>query len=407
MSLAAHLVQPSRQWREAAALWLGMAVAASLPWSTSAVSILVPLWGLAMLSVLDRPALSRAIRWPAAALPLALVALAIVGVLWADVPWKDRLHGIEPYLKLLMLPILLSFFSVHDQGERVLRTFFISACALLAVSWIIVVVPVPRSWVKGIGVPVKDYISQSAIFTVCVFVALERAVAFWKTRPAASLALLALVLLFLADMIFIVTSRTAVLAVAALVVAFGLRQFGRGALALFLAGVIAFAALAWTLSPYLRDRITAVVTEVETYQPRSGNTSSGQRIEFWKDSLALMRAAPILGHGTGSTRYAFARNSGTDPWAADATTNPHNQFFAVAVQLGLIGGVLLIAMWLAHLRLFLGAGRTAWFGMVIVVQNVASSMVNSHLFDFTHGWLYVLGVGVVGGIVLGGNGRRV
>ena len=37
---------------------------------------------------------------------------------------------------------------------------------------------------------------------------------------------------------------------------------------------------------------------------------------------------------------------------------------------------------------------------MIVVQNVVSSLFNSHLFDSLHGWLYVFGVGVVGGMAL-------
>jgi O-antigen ligase len=36
---------------------------------------------------------------------------------------------------------------------------------------------------------------------------------------------------------------------------------------------------------------------------------------------------------------------------------------------------------------------------VIVVQNFISSLLNSHLFDFHEGWVYVLGVGVAGGMV--------
>jgi O-antigen ligase len=57
-------------------------------------------------------------------------------------------------------------------------------------------------------------------------------------------------------------------------------------------------------------------------------------------------------------------------------------------------------MWIAHLLLFTGRGLVAWIGMVVVVQNIVSSLFNSHLFDFTSGWLYVFGVGVVGGMVL-------
>ena len=57
-------------------------------------------------------------------------------------------------------------------------------------------------------------------------------------------------------------------------------------------------------------------------------------------------------------------------------------------------------MWMTHFLLFQGAGLAAWLGLVVVTQNIVGSFFNSFLFDFTEGWLYVLGVGVAGGIVL-------
>jgi len=71
----------------------------------------------------------------------------------------------------------------------------------------------------------------------------------------------------------------------------------------------------------------------------------------------------------------------------------------------LLGVVLLYAMWIAQLRLFLGDGLAAWIGLVVVVQNIASSLLNSHLFDFHEGWMYVLGVGVAGGLTLKAGAR--
>ncbi len=38
----------------------------------------------------------------------------------------------------------------------------------------------------------------------------------------------------------------------------------------------------------------------------------------------------------------------------------------------------------------------AWFGFVVVAQNILGSLFNSHISDFTQGWLYVIGVGVLG-----------
>jgi O-antigen ligase len=110
---------------------------------------------------------------------------------------------------------------------------------------------------------------------------------------------------------------------------------------------------------------------------------------------------PLIGHGTGSIADQFRRSAIGETGAAGvATVNPHNQVFAVAIQLGLAGAAILLAMWIAHYLLFRIAGWMAWVGAVVVIDNVVSSLANSSLFDFTPGWLYVLGVGVVGGTLL-------
>jgi hypothetical protein len=50
--------------------------------------------------------------------------------------------------------------------------------------------------------------------------------------------------------------------------------------------------------------------------------------------------------------------------------------------------------------LFTGQSTVAWLGLVVIVENVLSSTVHSHLFDFNHGWLYVFATGVLGGTIL-------
>ena len=72
--------------------------------------------------------------------------------------------------------------------------------------------------------------------------------------------------------------------------------------------------------------------------------------------------------------------------------------------------LILYAMWLSHFSLFRGEGLAAWIGLMVVLQNIFSSLFNSHLFDFHEGWMYVLGVGVAGGMVLrarSGRGRGI
>ena len=110
----------------------------------------------------------------------------------------------------------------------------------------------------------------------------------------------------------------------------------------------------------------------------------------------------MSGHGTGSIRGLFeeAATGSKDLASADVIGNPHNQTLNVAIQWGGIGIVLLYAMWSVHLRLFSDQGLGAWVGLLVVVQNIFTSLFNSHIFDFHEGWMYVLGVGVAGGMVL-------
>ena len=108
-------------------------------------------------------------------------------------------------------------------------------------------------------------------------------------------------------------------------------------------------------------------------------------------------------------RHLFERDAvGQTGLAAEVTRNPHNQTLNVAVQWGLIGIVALYAMWLAHLLLFQGARDSpTGSGLLVVVQNLVSSLFNSHLFDFVEeGWMYVLGVGVAGGMRLQARRRE-
>ena len=126
------------------------------------------------------------------------------------------------------------------------------------------------------------------------------------------------------------------------------------------------------------------------------------RLEFWQKSLGFIAEAPVAGHGTGSTRGLFEQ-AATGPKVlagSRVVSNPHNQTLNVAIQWGVFGVFVLYAMWWRHLLMFRSEGLAAWVGLLVVVQNISTSLFNSHLFDFHQGWMYVLGVGVAGGMVL-------
>jgi O-antigen ligase len=299
-----------------------------------------------------------------------------------------------------MIPLLFAQFSRSDRSEMVLAAFFASACVLLALSWLLFLFP-QLSWnAQFAGVPVKDYIIQSGEFALCCFVLLDRAIPAWGESRTKSALLAGLALAFLGNVAFVALGRTSVVVVMVLFALLGLRHFKRRALAAFAAAGVAVAAIAWSTSPYLRSRVTHIAEELDGSHADLNETSAGLRVGFWKMSVKVIGEAPLLGHGTGSTDAMFARAAAADPTAPTGATNPHNQILAIAIPLGLFGAILLLAMWGAHLRMFLLPGSAAWIGLSVIAENFVGSLFNSHLFDFSQGWLYVFGVGVAGGMML-------
>ncbi len=397
--------------------WLAIAVVASLPWSTSASAALIVLWLLAVLPTLGVSAVRRELATMAGGLPALLWLLAALGMLWADVPWSERLDGLGGFYRLLVIPLLLAQFRRGEFGPRACYSFLASATILLALSWVfelippstVVRIPVLGRHFQQNHVPVKDYIFQSGIFLICAFALigtvfeLRRKLELWKAAT-----LLGLAACFITNIVFVISGRTTVLTAPFLAALLGYRLFGRRGV--LVAGVVTtlLVGAAILVSPYLYGRAMDTLGEAHNYLYTNAANSTGLHMEYLKKSAEIFIAAPVIGHGTGSISEQFRMfaygASGTA--SAAVTTNPHSQIFAVAIELGALGVTVLLAMWLAHFALFREGSVMALIGAIIVVSNVASSLVNSHLFDFSQGWLYVFGVGITGGTLLRDSGPR-
>ena len=381
---------------------LMIAVAVSLPWSTSATGILLVIWLLAVLPTTTAGEFKREIAAAPGGLPVLLFLLGAIGTLWADVTWLERWHGLDSFFKLLVIPILLVQFRRSDRGLWVFAAYLAACVALLLLSMAIAAWPSLWRVPEHFAVPVKNAPAQSGEFATCIAVLFYLAFDFFKQgRRKLALGCLLVIVGMLANILYIATSRTALVVLLILVLIWGFREFSaRGKIGVICA-VLALCAAAWFSSPYFRARTVQLWTDYEKYAATDERNSSGERLEFWKKSVEFVGEAPVFGHGTGSIHALFIKSSaGQSGAAASATTNPHNQTFAVAIQIGLIGAAVLWAMWIAHLLLFRGGGLVNWIGLVVVVQNIVGSLFNSHLFDFTQGWVYVVGVGVAGGMAL-------
>jgi O-antigen ligase len=286
------------------------------------------------------------------------------------------------------------------------------------------------------GIFVKNYIDQGQEFTFCAValaypvVQLLRAGKIWQ-----AVALCAVSLSLIANMLLVVVSRTALVTLPILFAGFGLLHLRLRANLLMLAAAIAVGLVAWLVPfgtiwssvvpnvcaahPLLKPEMSAARQEMLTspsiewtlktfsrdydlYEQEQVPTSFGERSTYWKYALKFIVDAPLVGHGTGSAKVLYEQASHEPDWAKGVRVfpNPHNQTLNVAIQWGALGVIVLYAMWLVHLLMFRGGGFANWVGLLVVVQNVLTSVFNSHIFDFHEGWMYVLGVGVAGGMVL-------
>ena len=383
---------------------IAILLALSLPWSTSLVGLFGFLLLIAMVPLLEVESFLQSLKRPIAFLPIAFLLLALVGTLWSEAPWGERLYAVFPAGKLLLLPVLFYHFERSERGLLVFAAFLVSCTLLMAISWITIIAPAfTLKPDPSRGIFVKNYIDQSQEFALCAValaypvIVLLRAKKIW---PA--LLLSALGLSFVVNMAFVIVSRTALVTIPIMVAVFGLMHLRWRTNVMILCAAILVAAVAWAASPQLEWTIKTFSRDYQLYKEHNVPTSIGERLEYWKKSLQFFAEAPVIGHGTGSAKVLFEQAAKGPTWIAGVRVfpNPHNQTLNVAIQWGILGIGALYAMWLLHLLLFRAEGLANWIGLLVVVQNIFTSLFNSHIFDFHEGWMYVLGVGVAGGMVL-------
>jgi O-antigen ligase len=396
---------------------LTVLIAVLLPWSTSGVAIAAALWIFALIPTLEVRAFLRSLARPICVLPFALFALALVGTLWSDASWGARLYAVGPTGKLLVLPLLFYHFERSSRGEWVFVGFLASCVVLTAMSWLVAFDPhfslkpnfAPSYDQPWIGIVVKNYIDQSQELALCAVALAYPVVRLLRTGKFWQAALLGAVALgFIANMTFVVVSRTALVTMPIMLAVFAVVHLRWRTSFMISGAALVLAVLAFAASPTLRHTAETFRDDYQFYKEKDKATSVGLRLEYWQKSLRFFAEAPIVGHGSGSTRGLFER-AATGPESlagGHVIDNPHNQTLNVAVQWGVVGIIVLYAMWWSHFRLFRGDDLVSWIGLLVVVQNVLSSLFNSHLFDFHEGWMYVLGVGVAGGMVLGAKRKN-
>jgi O-antigen ligase len=156
--------------------------------------------------------------------------------------------------------------------------------------------------------------------------------------------------------------------------------------------VLAFSVLAFAtyhVSSRLHERVGQVITDYQAWTPDHGQfTSTGQRLDFYSNTLQIVRQHPLFGVGTGGFPAAYLQQiQGKD---ITVTNNPHNEFLMLTVQTGVIGLALLLYLfytqWRTAPKLPTPFEQDAARGLVLAYA--ANCSLNSALMDHADGLFF-------------------
>jgi O-antigen ligase len=376
-----------------------------IPVSTSGQAIALSLFVLFAALTVERKEWVMTLTTPAAAVPVGLYFLIVIGMSWSPAPFAPG-GGVTHYAKLLLIPVAMACAFTPREALQIGYGFLAGCLVVLVLSLLSFFILLPPPFRHAMdGVPLKDNAVQSGCFALCAFGLALGGVSVWvegNRRRATAMVMLALV--FLADIFLIFISKTGVLMTAALVGLFVVHAEGWKRSLLIAAPIALVVAIAlWSSAPAQR-RLAEIATDIHAVDSDKGSSeatlSTASRLDFWSKAVEFIREAPLLGHGTGSTKSLYQSLEATRPSPyGEAVPDPHNQFFAIAIQVGLLGGVILLVMWAVHFSMFIGGSFASAMGQAVVIQNFIGSLFNSHLSTVTQGMLYCLAVGLLGGIV--------
>ncbi|MFQ5761076.1 MAG: O-antigen ligase family protein [Acidiferrobacterales bacterium] len=374
------------------AKWSGAALGFSIPVSTALDSVLrvfvLAFWVLGA---------SYRKKWelirgnPVAMLSLGMFGLLILGGLYSNASWSEVFKFLVKYSDLVLLALLIPLFQDAQTRRNGLWAFFLTMGVTLLLSYLIGFGVLPGGGVfKGSANDAsvfKSHITQSPLVALTAFAfATFARIADTRRRRMIWITLAAIAV---HNVFFMVQGRTGYVIVGVLFVYFFVEWLGWKGFVVAIVGGTLLVVSAFFLSDVFHARFSR--TEAEFSEWRSGQVvfrGVVKRIVFYQNSLAIVRDSPVFGVGTGGFAQTYAekvKNSRFPP-----TSNPHNEYLLIAVQLGLVGLVGLLYLFYTQWRL--AADLPGLFernlARALLLTVMTTSLGSSALLDHSEGLFY-------------------
>jgi O-antigen ligase len=335
---------------------------------------------------------ARIKRNPAAVSATALLALYAVGISYSSTSSHAAFAFGAKYHKLLFIPMIASV--LHDDKLRklALNVFLGASLVILALSYLKWLgVPMPGHHVGAQGnVIFKGRIAHNIFMSFAMYLMIHKAL---TTSRGMRLIWIILSLFAFLNILFLVNGRTGQITMAVLASWFIVETWGIKKLSYCLMlGLITLTTLQ-VIHKLPNSRYTNFQQEAEG----GVTTSAGARLAMYKSTLILVKRHPLFGGGTGSLEHEYKSLAESQHSTMVKVTNPHNQYLLTTQELGVVGLICLLWMWLTHWRTSYRLSSSdygfALRGLVITIT--VGSLFNSLILDASEGQFYCVLVGVL------------
>ena len=354
------------------------------PFSTSlmgATAILACLCWLISGKFTNVPSLLATDR--SAMIALLLTVLLVVGVFYSAAPLGESLDVLKKYRELIYLIMGMSLLAGKKDTSQLAENCFIAGCILLLLLSILMFFGVLPN--AKYGHSTVYHITHSFFMAILAFWALQRSFQLGKYRKLWPLIFIAASV----NLFYMVPGRTGMLVYVTLII---LTIFQRIRLKYAIPAIllaVSMLIVTYNTSHNFSTRVQEAIHEIHDYNPEVSRTSLGMRFDWWRNSVELMLAKPLLGHGTGS--FGIVQKKLVAGTKTKVSDNPHNEFLMLGVQVGFAGPILFLAL---LSTLFYNGIKTkkpeGFLLQGVTVAMATGCLMNSFLFDSHQGHFFAL-----------------
>lgn len=379
-----------KAWNDEAIGWALVALGFSIPLSTSGTTLLM---GLILLLWIAgghyREKFLTMRRHPLAIAALILFGLHVLGLLYG----KPGERVAFDVLRFLLLVLLIPLFGSDRLRQRALWGFLSAMILLLALSFLAWLHLLPRMMTiaveSGNPLVIQDRITYGFFMTIAAYIWTVQA--FYSDSGPKRIALFILAALAVFNLLAMIHNKTTYLILLVLSGCLLTSRWRWKGAAVYVLAIVLLVAVVWHLpATALHQRLVDAAQQFRQWHPDKADFSSvGQRLEFYYNSLRIIRDHPVFGVGVGNFESAYAKQM-KDP-RMDLSDNPHNEYLLVTVQIGLIGLVALLHLFYTQWRLtpLLPASWETIMARGVVLAFVVGCLFNSLLTDYDEGSFFI------------------